>query len=79
MRRGFDPRRGKILCRRKWQATPVFLPEKFYGQRSLVGWSLWGCKESDTAEGLSATIHSNAPGHEELGCRIAQTSTDRAS
>ena len=31
--------------RRKWQPTPVFLPEKFQGQRSLVGW-----KESDMTE-----------------------------
>ena len=27
--------------------TPVFLRGKFHGQRSLVGYSLWGCKESD--------------------------------
>ena len=33
--------------------TPVFLPGKFHGQRSLVGYSLWGCKESDTTERLS--------------------------
>ena len=32
------------------QPTPVFLPGKSHGQRSLVGYSLWGCKESDTAE-----------------------------
>ena len=30
--------------------SPVFLPGKSHGQRSLVGYSLWGCKESDTAE-----------------------------
>ena len=30
--------------RRKWQSTPVFLPGKFHGQRSLVGDSLWGHK-----------------------------------
>ena len=30
--------------RRKWQLTPVFLPEKSHGQRSLVGCSLWDCK-----------------------------------
>ena len=29
---------------------PVFLPEEFHGQRSLVGYSTWGHKESDTAE-----------------------------
>ena len=28
----------------KWQPTPVFLPEKSHGQRSLVGCSSWGCR-----------------------------------
>ena len=35
---------------KKWQPTPVFLPEKFHGQRSLVGYSPWGRKELDAAE-----------------------------
>ena len=35
---------GKIPWRRKWQPTPVFLPWKSHGQRSLVGYSPWGCK-----------------------------------
>ena len=35
-RPGFDPWVGKILWRRKWQPTPVFLPGEFHGQRSLV-------------------------------------------
>ena len=26
--------------RKEWQATPVFLPGEFHGQRSLVGWSM---------------------------------------
>ena len=30
--------------------TPVLLPKKFHGQRSLVGYSPWGHKESDTTE-----------------------------
>ena len=34
--------------RRKWQPTPVFLPGEFHGQRNLVGYSPWGCKESGT-------------------------------
>ena len=34
--------------RRKWQSTPVFLPRKFHGERSLMGYSPRGCKESDT-------------------------------
>ena len=36
-------------CRRKWQPTPVFLPGEFHGQRSIAGYSPWGCKESDKA------------------------------
>ena len=34
--------------RRKWQSTPVFLPEKSGGQRSLAGYSPLGCKKSWT-------------------------------
>ena len=36
--------------RRKWQPTPVFLPGKSYGQRSLVVYHPWGRTESDTTE-----------------------------
>ena len=49
---GFDPWVRKIPWRRKWQPTPVFLPEKSHELRSLVGYSPWGRKESDTAERL---------------------------
>ena len=41
----FDPWVGTILWRRKWQPTPVFLPGKSHGQRSLVGYSLCGRKK----------------------------------
>ena len=44
-----------MLWRRKWLPTPVFLPEEFHGQRSLAGYSPWGCKESDTTERLTLT------------------------
>ena len=37
--------------RRARQPTPVFLPGKFNGQRSLAGYSPWGCKESNRTEG----------------------------
>ena len=37
---GFDPWVGKSTWRRKWQSTPLFLPGKFHGQRSLVGQSM---------------------------------------
>ena len=49
-RLGFNPWVGKILWRRAWQPMPVFLPRESHGQRSLVGYSPWGCKESDTTE-----------------------------
>jgi len=42
-----------VPWRREWQPTPVFLPGEFYGQRSLVGCSPWGPKESDTTERLT--------------------------
>ena len=48
---------GKIPWRRKWQPTPVFLPEKSHGQRSLVGYSPKGCKESDTTQRLNTHTH----------------------
>ena len=45
--------------RRKWQPTPVFLPGKTHGQRSLVDYSPWGCKELDTTE--QQALHGMAP------------------
>ena len=42
---------GKIdPLRREWLPTPVFLPGEFHGQRSLVAYAPWGCKESDMAK-----------------------------
>jgi len=38
--------------RRQWHPTPVLLPGKSHGQRSLVGCSPWGHEESDTTERL---------------------------
>ena len=52
-RRRFNPWVGKILWRRKWQSIPVFLSGKSHGKRTLVGYSPWGCKESDKAEQLN--------------------------
>ena len=56
-RRSFDPWVGKIAWRRKWQPTPVFLPGKFHGQRSLVGYSLWGQTEQAGAIHLVTLQH----------------------
>ena len=58
---GFDPWVGKTPWRRKWQPTPVFLPEKSYGWRSLAGFSLWGYKESDMTGWLHFTSVPLAP------------------
>jgi len=44
---------GKNVQRRQWHPTPVFLPGKSHGRRSLVGCSPWGRKESDTTEQLN--------------------------
>ena len=46
----FDPQVGKILWRRKWQPTPVFLPREYHGQRN-------GRKEVDTTQLLSVHTH----------------------
>ena len=43
------------LEKRKWQLTPVLLPGESHGQRSLVGYSPRGGKESDTTEQLHFT------------------------
>ena len=48
-RGGFDPWVGTIPWRRKWQPAPVFLPRESHGQRSLVGYSPGGHRESDMA------------------------------
>ena len=52
----FNPWDGKFPWGRKWQPTPVFLPGEFHGQRSLVGCSPWGHKESDRTEWLTLSL-----------------------
>ena len=42
-----------ISWKRSWQPIPVFLPGESHGQRSLVGYSPWGCKELDITERLT--------------------------
>ena len=51
-RPGFNSWVRKISWRRKWHPTPVAVPGKSHGRRSLVGYSPWGHKESDTTERL---------------------------
>ena len=49
---GLNPGSGRFPQRRKWHPTPVLLPGKSHGRRSVVGYSPWGCKESDMTEPL---------------------------
>ena len=45
-----SPWAGKTSWGRECLPTPMFLPGELNGQRSLVGYSPWDCKESDTTE-----------------------------
>ena len=56
-RHEFDPWVRKFPWDRKEQLTPIFLLVKFHEQRSLVGYSLGGHKESGTAEHTHAHKH----------------------
>ena len=56
----FDSWVRKIPWRRKWQPTPVFLPGKSHGWRSLAGYSPWGCKSQ---AGLSDSMTTTIKGH----------------
>ena len=55
----FYPWVGKITWSRKWRRTPVVLPAKFHGQRSLVGYSPWDQKELDTTEQTHIHTHTH--------------------
>ena len=50
-------RLSRGLRRRQWHPTPVLLPGKSHGQRSLRGCSPWGHQESDTTERLHFHFH----------------------
>ena len=64
----FYPWLGRIFWRKKWQPTPVFLPGKFHGQRSLVGLTQsMGSGESDVTERQTTHQHKKTWHHfEEL-------------
>ena len=55
-RREFSPWVGTTPWRRGWPPTLVFLPGESHGQRSLAGYSPWGCKESDATEWLTLSF-----------------------
>ena len=51
---------GRFPWRREGLPTPVFLPGESHGQRSLAGYRLCSCKESDTTEQLSTAQHKHS-------------------
>ena len=60
-RPGFHLWVDKIPWSRKWQPTPALLPGEFHGETSLVGYSPWGCEESDTTEQHTAATRATGP------------------
>ena len=46
----------ELVVKREWLPTPVFFPGGFHGQRSLVGYGPWACKEPNTPEILTFKI-----------------------
>ena len=74
MRCSFDSWFGKILWRRKWKPTSVFLPGKSREQRSLAGYNQWGHRESD----LTVHAHVTWAGGRVLG-RVGEVGSDLAS
>ena len=71
----FDSWVAKIPWRRAWQPTPVFLPGESHGQKSLVGYSPWGLKESDMSEQPSTHMHARQVGQK--GCEHLKMFGDR--
>ena len=74
---GFHPGVGKISWRREWHPTPVLLPGKSHGQRSLVGYSPWGCEELDTTKRLHFSLSWTGEGNDNpLQCSCLENPRD---
>ena len=74
-RLGFDPWVRKIPWRRKWQPIPSSLPGKSHGQENLVGYSIWGHKESSwlsihTAEMFKTCEYVTIYGKGDFGLKV---------
>ena len=68
--------------RRQWHPTPVLLPGKSHGQRSLVGCNPWGCTESDATEWLHFHFSLSCIGEgndNPLQCSCLENSRDRGA
>ena len=78
-RPGFDPWVSKIPWRRTWQPTPVLLPGKSHRQRSVVGYSPWGCKESDMTEWLHFLSFFSLSSYHNQECLFLQQVEEKSS
>ena len=67
---------GKIPWRKKWQPTPVFLPGKSHGQRSLAGYSPWGCRVGHDLATEDTSLHTSS---EEGGMSSRREDTFKAA
>ena len=65
----YDPWVGKIPWKREWLPTPVFLSGKSHGQRSLAGYSPWGCKQLDVTGQLTLSLSFYDQKKKEMGLR----------
>ena len=61
------PHVEKIPWRKKWQPTPVFLPGNSHGQRSLAGYSPWGCKGQTQLSNCTTTMTKSQPSNLTVG------------
>ena len=71
-----------LIRRRQWHPTPVLLPGKSHGWRSLVGCSPWGLKELDTTERLHFHFSLSCIGEgngNPLQCSCLETPRDRGA
>ena len=71
-----------LVWRRQWQPTPVLLPGKSHGWRSLVGCSPWGREESDTTERLHFHFSLSCIGEENgnpFQCSCLENPRDRGA
>ena len=70
------------VCQMQWHPTPVLLPGKSHGQRSLVGCSPWGCEELDTTERLHFSFSLTCIGEgngNPLQCSCLENPRDRGA
>ena len=75
-------KRKRTLLEIQWHPTPVLLPGKSFGQRSLVGCSPWGLKESDTTERLHFDFSLSPTGERNgnpLQCSCLEDPRDRGA